>query len=302
MKKIFISYRRSDSAADAGRLNDRLEKQYGDPNVFMDVDDIRPGEKFEDAIERRIARCDTLILMIGPGWANATNQDGARRLDDPNDLARQEVETALRKGLRVIPILVRGAELPKADELPESLQPILGRNAVKITHANFQDDVDSLITRLGGKIKDGKTSNRKGILIGAAGTVAVLLAIGWAFAPEDDVVDAPPPQPFHDEPAPARAVNLTGTWYDNLGQPYYLAHEGNDFEATALDVYTGEAIGKFWGTFDGFTLRYDWEYSDGERGNGGGNLEPDGNHLSVSSTNAFSATESTRLHREHPPH
>ena len=327
MKKIFISYRRADSSAEAGRLYDRLAAEYGHPNVFMDVDDIRPGENYHEAIERRISKVDTLIVLVGPHWLDARDEDGNRRLDDPKDLARQEIETALKRGVRVIPTLVRGAELPDAEELPESLRPLLDRHAFRLSHAGFHDELDSLITRLGGKIRRGKISNRKGILIGAAGTFVLLLVIGWMVAPDEgppqeptplyndagkgapgpDPYTGPPSTPYAGEPsmpyaAPAPAVNLSGTWYDNNGYPYTILHEGNSVQGTAYDPYTGGVLGTYWGTFDGVTMLYDWQNFQGNSGSGSGTVEPDGQHMSVVTTDAFGLTEGDRLHREHLPH
>ena len=177
MRRIFISYRRADSADAAGRLYDRLAEQFGGHNVFMDVDDIRPGEDYVVAIERRIVNCDTMIVLIGPGWASATNEAGARRLDDPHDLARLEVEAALRRNVRVIPILLGDAEMPAASELPEALQPLLRRQAVRLSHASFHKDVDLLLERLGRRVKHRAPRRWPWLVAGGAVVVAIVVAI-----------------------------------------------------------------------------------------------------------------------------
>ena len=177
MRRIFISYRRADSADAAGRLYDRLAEQFGGHNVFMDVDDIRPGEDYVVAIERRIANCDTMIVLLGPGWGSATNEAGARRLDDPHDLARLEVEAALRRNVRVIPILLGDAEMPAAKELPEALQPLLRRQAVRLSHASFHKDVDLLLERLGRRVKHRAPRRWPWLVAGGAVAIAIVVAI-----------------------------------------------------------------------------------------------------------------------------
>jgi hypothetical protein len=172
--RIFVSYRRADSADAAGRLYDRLAEQFGQHNVFMDVDDIRPGEDYVEAIERRIGNCDTMIVLIGPNWASATNEAGGRRLDDPGDLARLELEAGLRRNVRVIPILVSNAELPDAADLPDSLKPMLRRQAATLGHAGFHKDVDLLFERLGRKVKRHLPRRRVWLAVGGVGVLVVV--------------------------------------------------------------------------------------------------------------------------------
>src|SRR3954454_18329783 len=109
MAGIFISYRREDSIAYAGRLYDRLQAHFGDEQVFMDIDTLRPGEDFVEAIQRTVASCDALVAVIGRSWLMAQDQKGQRRLDDPEDFVRLEIAAALERGIRVIPALVGNA-------------------------------------------------------------------------------------------------------------------------------------------------------------------------------------------------
>ncbi len=176
MRTIFISYRRADSADAAGRLYDRLAEQFGDQNVFMDVDDIGPGEDYVVAIERRLANCDTMIVLIGPGWAAAPSPTGGRRLDDPHDLARLEVEVGLQRDVRVIPILLGDAEMPPAADLPEPLRPLLRRQAVRLSHATFHKDVDLLLERLGRKVRR-RVTPRRWLWLAAGGVVAIAVVV-----------------------------------------------------------------------------------------------------------------------------
>src|SRR5580700_7137111 len=102
---IFISYRRQETSHLAGRLYDRLADRFGESQVFIDVDTIEPGVDFAEEIFRAVAACNVLLAIIGPTWLTAADERGHRRLDDPNDIVRLEVEAALARAVRVIPIL-----------------------------------------------------------------------------------------------------------------------------------------------------------------------------------------------------
>ena len=148
MARIFISYRRDDSSAAAGRLHDRLREHYGRDNVFMDVESIEPGLDFIEAIERTVSSCDILIALIGRQWLTITDADGRRRLNDPGDFVRHEVATALKRNVRVIPALIQDTRMPRAEELPEALKPLTRRHALDLSDAHFHRDVDGLIETL----------------------------------------------------------------------------------------------------------------------------------------------------------
>jgi len=148
MPRIFISYRRADSAPYAGRIYDRLVNQFGGDSVFMDVDSIRPGLDFVHTVEA--ARYDVMLVVIGTEWLSARDKDGRTRLDNPHDLVRREVASGLNQGaISVIPILVGGASLPSAEELPPDLMLLSRRQAIEVSHANFHRDADGLIRVLG---------------------------------------------------------------------------------------------------------------------------------------------------------
>jgi hypothetical protein len=122
MRVIFISYRRSDSDDVTGRIYDALSSKFSEEQVFMDFDKIPLGVSFPQYLKSQLAKAEVVLVIIGPKWAEATDKQGRRRLDDPKDWVRVEVETALRSKIPVIPILVSRATLPKEDELPESLR------------------------------------------------------------------------------------------------------------------------------------------------------------------------------------
>ena len=160
---IFISYRRGETAWPARQLYEVLVARFGSGTVFKDVDDIEPGEDFVERITDAVAACDVLLALIGPHWLTMTDASGARRLDDPEDFVRLELSAALSRGVRVVPILVDGARMPRADELPPDLAPITRRQAVEISPVGFNTErlIASLTTLLarpsagGGSIASG---------------------------------------------------------------------------------------------------------------------------------------------------
>ena len=145
MGGIFISYRREDSSPWAGRIYERLAREFPREQILMDVDAIEPGLDFVKVLDEQVQGCDALLVIIGPKWASAQNEDGVRRLDDPDDFVAIEVGSALKHDVRVIPALVEGARMPRADELPTELKPLSRRNAVMLTHNGFGADTQNLI-------------------------------------------------------------------------------------------------------------------------------------------------------------
>jgi hypothetical protein len=128
--KVFISYRREDSADYAGRIHDRLKREFGADLLLMDVDDIPLGVDFTKVLRDEVAKCNVLLALIGPNWLNVRDKEGNRRLDDPADFQRIEIATALQRDIPVIPILLDGARMPRADELPQDLEELSLRGSV----------------------------------------------------------------------------------------------------------------------------------------------------------------------------
>ena len=146
--RIFINYRRSDSAGWARQLHGDLSARFGAERVFRDVA-IDPGVDFVEHIERVMNACEVCIVVIGPRWTNTTNADGARRIDNPADHVRLEIERALqRTDVHVIPVLVDGARMPTEDELPGGLRALARRNACELTDSRWDYDVEVLCRRL----------------------------------------------------------------------------------------------------------------------------------------------------------
>jgi hypothetical protein len=161
--QIFISYRREDASHPAGRLYDRLSAHFPQNQIVMDVDNIPPGIDFVEAIEQSVGSCDVLIAVMGKHWLATSDEQGRRRLDHPEDFVRLEVGTGLKRGIRVIPVLVDRTVMPRADNLPEDLKPLVRRNAVEISHDRFRADSERLITAVERALEDARVeTQRKG--------------------------------------------------------------------------------------------------------------------------------------------
>ncbi len=147
MPSIFLSYRRTDAPGHAGRLYDRLVDRFGEASVFKDLDSMEPGADFGEVIEDAVARCDALIAVIGRDWLSA-DAEGLRRLDSPDDWVRLEIGNALKRKVRVIPVLVEGARMPSAADLPADLQALARRHAVELSESAWNPQVRQLIDAL----------------------------------------------------------------------------------------------------------------------------------------------------------
>jgi hypothetical protein len=192
---IFLSYRRSDTAGHAGRLFDRIAARFGRDQIFMDVDTLRPGEDFTHEIARQIGHCKVLIALIGDQWASATNAQGIRRLEDPADYVRAEIAAALKRGVPVIPVLVEGACMPSAEQLPEVIRDLARLQALEISEGRFdreaQELLDAIAGRLSGRARRGPAN--RNLLLGAIALVTVaMLVAGWwsqrASSPRSELV------------------------------------------------------------------------------------------------------------------
>jgi TIR domain-containing protein len=146
---IFLNYRREESQWVAGRLQDALAAAFGTDRIFTDVDSIGSGQDFMKVMEEAIGHCRVLLAIIGRNWVNALDEEGHRRLENPHDRVRVDIETALgRKGVLVIPVLTDNAPMPRAGELPGELAQLSTRQPVKIRADGFSRDVEDLIAYL----------------------------------------------------------------------------------------------------------------------------------------------------------
>ena len=159
--RIFMSYRREDTAFPAGWLYDRLASHFGRDQVFKDIDSIELGDDFIEVITTAVGSCDVLLALIGGRWLTITGQDGRRRLDNPDDLVRLEIEAALARSVRVIPILVDAAQMPRADELPPSLAKLTRRQALELSPNRFDTDTRRLLRVLDRTVAEAQEQARR---------------------------------------------------------------------------------------------------------------------------------------------
>lgn len=150
--RIFISYRREDAAGDAGRLADHLHRRFGRDRVFLDIDTIDPGTDFVRVLHASLQETAAVLVVIGPRWTSMRTPDGAPRLESANDFVRLEVEAALGRNIPVVPVLVQGAKMPRAEDLPRSLASLVTRHAATLDHEEFHDDAERLCDRLAAMI------------------------------------------------------------------------------------------------------------------------------------------------------
>lgn len=143
--RIFVSYRREDTAYPSGWLFDKLAQHFGPDQIFKDIDSIQLGDDFVAVITAAVGGCEVLLALIGRQWLTISGEDGRRRLDNPSDFVRLEIETAITRNIRIIPILVEGARMPHAGELPSSLAELARRQALELSPSRFTSDTSRLL-------------------------------------------------------------------------------------------------------------------------------------------------------------
>lgn len=285
---IFVSYRRDDTRQAAGRLADDLAERFGSANIFRDIEGIELGVDFAQALNQALGACVVMLVLIGTRWLDITDARGRRRLDDPRDWIRQEIATALTRGIRVVPVLIDGTALPDEASLSEDLQPLVRRQALEISDMRWRGDLQRLVdtlARVPGLALQGPPSvsvspsvgalsaphppGKKQLWIGIAIGVFGLLGVGAYVAEQDKgnaapvepMVALPPasPVPVLATPAPAPAApaatvpNLAGLWRTLGGETYQFVQQGQQLRFTAQAG--GQPVGGGEGQIDGALLR-----------------------------------------------
>jgi formylglycine-generating enzyme required for sulfatase activity len=148
MSTVFISYRRENAAGEARALFNDLAERLGDDSVFMDVDSIALGRDFRSALQETTASCDLMLVLIGRNWADARDEGGRVRLENPADYVRLEVEAGLKRDIVVTPVLVQGAHMPAPEDLPPEIRNLAYRNAFELSHSRWESDVQEMVRRL----------------------------------------------------------------------------------------------------------------------------------------------------------
>jgi hypothetical protein len=186
--KIFVSYRREDSAGNALGISQYLEREFGRKNVFIDID-LRAGSKFPVVLEQRLKECGVVLVLIGPHWLDVRDEEGNRRLDNSDDWVRLEIGSALKRDITVIPVLVGGATLPPKTALPAEIRGLVDHQAVSISNAGFRSDMAGLVRDIR-PLQNKKIWTRIALACSAAGVLGLLvfgaLWLDWTPKPSSD--------------------------------------------------------------------------------------------------------------------
>lgn len=244
MPNIFISYRRDDSAAHAGRVCDRLKQVFGDEAVFVDVDDIAPGDRFPNTLRSHLGKADVVLALIGPRWLSDGGA-GARRIDDAADFVHIELASALVSSSRLIPVLINGTRMPEAAQLPEPLKPLAECQAIDLSDRHFDRDMARLFETLGKDAGSRRSLARWG---GAAFALVVIAVSAWWFvAARDTVTKSPTPTSAADASpnnplakSTASAVKIDGKWEADV---YYEWDKRSVREPFQFRLVAGQLIG-----------------------------------------------------------
>jgi hypothetical protein len=228
MTRIFISYRRSDSLTFTGRIYDRLVDAFGADNVFKDVDALLVGVDFRSVINREIGSSDVLLAIVGPNWLNAVDEDGKRRLDDPNDFVRLELEFGLRRRtMLLVPVLIGGARMPTEEQLPPSMRDFAFRHAAVVREdPDFRGDISRLIEQITRFVKQNTATTAIPIPYLKPGTLSGVEPATTEFSPpnhrEDPTTTALTREEVERQKAshmPPRQPDLRTTSIPNLTMP-----------------------------------------------------------------------------------
>lgn len=279
---IFLSYRRDDTRHVAGRLAGDLAERFGHGSIFRDVESIDGGEEFPVKLDRALASCAMMLVLIGPKWLDITDAQGRRRLDDPADWVRQEIAAALRRGIRVVPVLVEDTPLPAEDALPQDLRPLVKRQARLLSDERWPGDLQVVVEMLskvpGLALRDAAAASppaavaappavpaaaaapsgpSKMLLVGGGGLAAIVLLVIVASFGDDEAGRA--------AVAPAVAVetgagwpDLHGTWRTDTALSFYFEQDGPEVAITIRehDQDVGSGSGRLNGNMLNMTLTF----------------------------------------------
>ena len=239
---IFISYRRDDSAGYARAIGDRLGRRYGADKVFVDVDDIDPGHRFDGVIAAALKQAEIVLVLIGKRWRGERSEGRTARIDEPDDRVRHEVASALASSARVVPVLLDGAPMPDAASLPAPLQALAAWQAVELDNNRFEADLQRLLDAIDAAIGSPRAGQRaidRRRVFGALGGVALAAAGGalwWSTQRAPAPAAARPASPAFVRPA------VNGRWraeveYDwpnaRYSEPFEFGGEGASLHGSA---------------------------------------------------------------------
>lgn len=234
MSAIFISYRRDDQPGVAGRLADALVSAFGADSVFRDIEDIQPGEDFAVTIQSQLGAVGVMLVLIGPAWLTA-HRSSVRRIDEPGDFVRLEIEAGLQSGKPVLPVLIGGASMPSENDLPPSIGGLARRQAFILSDQNWAVDVARVAEFIGPRVPPRRRRLlRRGVAWGLAGVgLVALLVFGLKVGPpgSSSAVSRLTSPEIEDQ--------LSGRWTAQVKYDWGVVHE----EIFAFRVENGEVHG-----------------------------------------------------------
>lgn len=255
--QVFISYRRDDAAGYARAIGDALAAHLGADRVFIDVDDIQPGQRFAQVIQREVTDAKVLLVLIGRRWRG--ERDGAPpRIEEPTDFVRCEVAAGLASTAQVIPVLLDGTTMPAEAQLPADLRALAGRNALTLDNARYADDMSRLLAAVRKALGESTEPANVAVSAGAGrsvrwGAALLLMAAGWA------AVDMTGFRPWSKRSPPAVAApaarpDINGVWQAQVSYDWPNAHylERFDLRGAATELHgTASFLGVPRGVFEG---------------------------------------------------
>ena len=231
MPGVFINYRRDDQPGYAGRLADALESAFGADKVFRDIEDIRPGDDFVIALQKQLKGIDVMLVMIGPAWLTAC-RDGVRRLDEPKDFVRMEIETGLKSGKPLLPVLINGSVMPAEEDLPASIRALARRQAIVLSDVGWSSDVARLIESVRPFLPARRRLSWRSTLLWSLAGIALLallatgLKVYWPGTPNA------PPAAIALDPTGRWTARITYDWGEGYEETFDLKLENGEVHGT----------------------------------------------------------------------
>lgn len=240
-RRIFISYRRADVKGTALALQDRLSRRIGVSRVFMDIDHLAPGKRFDRELDQALRRTGVLIAVIGPEWLSILKQ----RMQSPEpDYVRMEIAGALKSGVDVLPLLVDGAALPRAADLPDDLKDLPAHQRHTVAFETFGRDVDALVKALKAKFTFWKTVRRV-IAVGGVVVISVGVMMNWTELRAYVFPPVEPPRPV-EPPPPGGPSDRKPDWtfpdLQKILDPVLKKTSGNDGSGSLKDQSSGDPL------------------------------------------------------------
>jgi TIR domain len=269
---VFLSYRREDAAAYARLLQEQLSKSLPEARVFMDLDSIEAGLDFAEVIGEALDSCAVFVALIGPQWATLTDDKGRPRLYNPDDWVRLEVQTALDRGVRVIPVLVDGARPLREELLPAELHKLARLNALELSYGRYQYDADRLVELIQRVLAAAPGTGTGTGHQSSPAAAAAALGARHDVRPDGNAISEGPAE------ASQALPQVAGRWRDNFGYWLQIQQDGAAITTITTDA-SGNRVSQGQGTIKGRTITYTASGSGGQAAQGEFTVSPDGNMI-----------------------